>query len=229
MNRAQAPTRTGWRLGGENRHPTLQGEDTGNTAQLNIKVVGIFTKILGGLGWGGVEAGGRGVRGKGMRRWMLTSWKCTNYSWSEVLKTIRNEKTNANFMKTYKLPLIRGLKKTIRNEKMNANFMKTDKLSLIRGVKRRWMFTWCNIQNIPDQRWMKRWILTTHPFFELSCTLRATLHPVSYTAPCELHCTLWATLHPTELSCILLSYAEILLSYTTPYWAELHPPGLPRP
>jgi hypothetical protein len=48
---------------------------------------------------------------------------------------MRIEKMNANFMKTYKLSLIRGLKKTIRNEKMNANFMKTDKLSLIRGIK----------------------------------------------------------------------------------------------
>jgi len=40
-------------------------------------------------------------------------------------------------MTMYKLSLIRGVKKTIRNEKMNANFMKTDKLSLIRGVMRR--------------------------------------------------------------------------------------------
>jgi hypothetical protein len=36
---------------------------------------------------------------------------------------------NANFMKTYKLSLIRGVKKTTRNEKMNPNFMKTYKLS----------------------------------------------------------------------------------------------------
>jgi hypothetical protein len=60
---------------------------------------------------------------------------------------------------------------------------------------------------------------------ELCCTLLsfnasfflATQHPASYTTPCELHCTLSATLHPTEQSCILLSYAETLLSYTTPY------------
>jgi hypothetical protein len=55
------------------------------------------------------------------------------------------------------------------------------------------------------------------------------LHPASSTAPCELHCTLWATLHHTELTCLLLSYDEALLSYTTPYWATLHPPEIPPP
>jgi len=62
-----------------------------------------------------------------------------------------------------------------------------------------------------------------HPFFDLRCTLRAPLHPASSTAPCELHSTLWATLHNTELTCILLSYAETFLNYITPYWATQHP------
>ena len=66
---------------------------------------------------------------------------------------------------------------------------------------------------------------------ELCCTLRATLHLLSYTAP------FWATLHPTwpmmrpknyappselqpsELCCILLSYAAS-------FWVMLHPTEL---
>ncbi len=74
---------------------------------------------------------------------------------------------------------------------------------------------------------------------KLRCTLRATLHPLSYTAPfwatlhpiwatlhpSELSCTLWANLRPSELRCTLLSYAApfglqcALLSYAAPYWA----------
>ncbi len=89
----------------------------------------------------------------------------------------------------------------------------------------------------------------TASFFELRCTLWATLHPLSYTAPSELWCTplscaYWAITHPYKLHCTLLSYdaaywatlsrpielcctplscAWILLSYNTPYWATLHP------
>ncbi len=49
---------------------------------------------------------------------------------------------------------------------------------------------------------------------ELRCILLITLHPESYTAPCELRCSLsyaaaWATLH-------LKSYA-VPLNYTAPY------------
>ncbi len=36
-------------------------------------------------------------------------------------------------------------------------------------------------------------------------------------------------LHPSELSYILLSYAQTLPSFPTPYWATLHPPELPQP
>ncbi len=75
----------------------------------------------------------------------------------------------------------------------------------------------------------------------------ATLHPLAYAAYCwtirctilnyhapycilflsyavlsALHCTRWAMLHPTALRCILLSY-------TTPYWATLHPAELHHP
>ncbi len=80
----------------------------------------------------------------------------------------------------------------------------------------------------------------TASFFELLCTLWATLHPLSYAAPAfywaitnptEQHCILfsydaacWATLfHPTELCCTPLICACIIWSYNTPYWATLHP------
>jgi hypothetical protein len=50
---------------------------------------------------------------------------------------------------------------------------------------------------------------TNYPWSELQCNLFwATMHPASYTAPCELNYTLWATLHP--------------VIYAPPHWAELY-------
>ncbi len=116
-------------------------------------------------------------------------------------------------------------------------------------VARTWALHCCILPSFAAPYWA-----SMHPFFELRCTLWAPLYPVSSTAPCKLHCTLWAMLHNTELTCILLSYAETLLSYThptelpntliaklhptelcctrlsyaVPYWATVYPPELPN-
>jgi hypothetical protein len=58
-----------------------------------------------------------------------------------------------------------------------------------------WFIHRCTQLSYPAPYWA-----LLHPFFELRCTLRATLRPLSHAAPHRV------ALHSTELRCTLLSY-----------------------
>jgi hypothetical protein len=78
------------------------------------------------------------------------------------------------------------------------------------------------------------YLATLHPtelhcilFFELRCTVLATLHPLICAEPhWAAPAFYWTITHLTELHCILLSYDAACWAPLSPYWAMLYPSEL---